>query len=227
MHFDESCREGAVYCNGGVHWIRDRMQVGLCWSRTRIGDSWSKDTWIRNDCDVLHYFDVGEEQFRLAPATPPPVPLVAKDLSYDINYGWPRFDRICFGDCGGRLYLIESFQYCKTRFEVMEMERDYSGWLVKYRVDLNPLVAAYPGEDWDACVVLGLSQEDKTDNGVEDTSTDLLLHLPGKIISYNLRNETFKTSAELGNEELFQAFGDNHGIEEAVTFPYMETLACL
>ncbi|KAL6194919.1 hypothetical protein ACLB2K_035994 [Fragaria x ananassa] len=73
--------------------------------------------------------------------------------------------------------------------DAIEMERDYSGWLVKYRVDLNRLVAALPGEDWNACVVLGLSQEDETDNGVEDTSTHLLLQLPGKIISYNLRED--------------------------------------
>lgn len=114
MQFDERSREGAVYCNGAIHWIRDRMHVGLCWGRTRIRDGlWSEeDAWLRNDCDLLHYFDVGEERLRVAPATPPPVPLSVKNLALPTD--WPKFECVCFGECGGRLYLIETLEHCKT-----------------------------------------------------------------------------------------------------------------
>ncbi|KAL6137653.1 hypothetical protein ACLB2K_062942 [Fragaria x ananassa] len=88
---------------------------------------------------------------------------------------WLRY----FGECGGRLYLTETYEHCLTQFDVMEMERDYSSWFVKYNVDLNPLAAALPGQDWDPLIVLCLSQEEETYNtGVEDTSVALLLHLP-------------------------------------------------
>ncbi|KAL6137654.1 hypothetical protein ACLB2K_062943 [Fragaria x ananassa] len=125
-----------------------------------------------------------------------------------------------FGECGGRLYLIETYDHCLTQFDVMEMERDYSGWFVKYQVGLNPLVAAFPGQDCNALVVLCLSQEEETDYGVEDTSTHLLLHLSGsgKVISYNLRSKIFRTSVELVNKELALGYKIEFGMYSAPPF---------
>ncbi|PRQ36131.1 putative F-box domain-containing protein [Rosa chinensis] len=225
MHFDCRSREGAIYCNGAVHWIRDIGEASLPFY------SFPDGKFIRNEADVLHYFDIGQERFLVASATPP-VPLVAKNFPRLLTQRY-------FGECGGCLYLIEIYQRCNTQyFEVMEMETDYSGWFVKYRHyrvisgDLNPIVAALPGQDWNAFVVLCLSGKEETsqeiDDKVEDSSTDLLLHMPGKIISYNLRNKTFNTSIELANKELYLTLGDhNHCLPEDIIFPYMETLACL
>lgn len=143
MHFDLRSKEGAVYCNGALHWIRDRMGASLLFG----GRDYA---FQREETDVLHYFDIGEEQLRLA-AVAPPVPLVVKNIALE-DYGFcfkrpTRFPHLAhkyFGECVGRLYLIETYKHCNTQFEVMEMERDYSGWFVKYNVDLSPVFAALP-----------------------------------------------------------------------------------
>ncbi|KAM5552831.1 hypothetical protein ABKV19_025180 [Rosa sericea] len=226
MHFDERSREGAVYCNGAIHWIRNGGEATLpfCSRRNGVVETVGFE---RNELDVLHYYDIGEESLRLAAATPP-VPLVVKNIPLKKKQKFPtEFPRLIhryFGESGGGcLYLIEVFEHCKTQFEVMEMERDYSGWFVKYHVDLSPVVAPLPGQDPKAFVVLFLSRDVETDG--EDSSTDLWLHMPGKVVSYNLRNKSFKTSVELANRELFLALDDDEYEDD--NYPYMETLACV
>ncbi|KAL8510783.1 hypothetical protein ACS0TY_017559 [Phlomoides rotata] len=39
-------------------------------------------------------------------------------------------------------HYMEFFEV-KIQFDVYKMERDYSEWFVKYRVDLSPVVASY------------------------------------------------------------------------------------
>ncbi|PRQ36185.1 putative F-box domain-containing protein [Rosa chinensis] len=222
MHFDYRSRKGAVYCNGAVHWIRDRREA--IFPLRFFGDGRSE--LVRNETDVLHYFDIGEERLGLVSATPP-VPLVVKNIPLDFGScptEWPRLAQRYFGESGGHLYLIETYQHCKTQFDVMEMERDYSGWFVKYHVDLNPLFTALP--DSNAFVVLSLSQEEENDNE-EDYSGDLLLHMPGKVLTYSLRNKAFKKSVELANKEYFLALDDEYLRHEVVLFPYIESLACV
>ncbi|XP_004305300.1 PREDICTED: F-box protein At5g07610-like [Fragaria vesca subsp. vesca] len=225
MHFDWKDRIGAVYYNGAVHWIRRRSKAGFLFATFDDG----RIEFTREETDVMHYFDISQERFLVMPATTP-VPSVVKNIPLENTSGywepttWPKLAQRYFGESSGRLYLIETFEHCLTQFDVMEMEREYSGWLVKYQVDLNPLLAAFTGQDCSAFVVLCLSQEEETDYEVEDTSTHLLLHLSGKVISYNLRSKTFRTSVELVNKEL--ALG-NHLYLEDVAHPYMETLACL
>ncbi|XP_050373645.1 F-box protein At5g07610-like [Argentina anserina] len=233
MEFDSRSREGAVYCDGAVHWIRSRANAGLSWGSIRTGDG----PWSRDECDVLHYFNFGEERLGVAPVAPP-VPLVVKNIALQEGgtFGgdgifpteWPTLASRYLGECGGRLCLIETYKHCMTEFDVMEMESDYSGWLVKYNVDLNPLVAAALRRRIPiAFVILGLVQEDQTYFEVEGTSTDLLLHLPGKVISYNLVTKTFKTCVKLARRKLFLGLGDKHNDWEGFAFPYRETLASL
>ncbi|XP_004305299.1 PREDICTED: F-box protein At5g07610-like [Fragaria vesca subsp. vesca] len=223
MHFGWRSRLGAVYCNGAVHWLRSRHEAGLRFGL--YGGNGIMGFRREKKTGVLHYFEISQERFLVVSAIPP-VPSVVKNIPLKGNEPttWPNLAQRYFGVCGGRLYLIETYDHCLTQFDVMEMEKDYSGWFVKYQVDLNPLVAAFPGQDCNVFVVLCLFQEEETDYGVEDTSTHLLLHLSGKVISYNLRSKTFRTSVELVNKEL--ALG-NHLYLEDVVFPYMETLTCL
>ncbi|KAM5552877.1 F-box protein [Rosa sericea] len=219
MHFDFWSREGAIYCNGAVHWIRNGSHADL--------PLFSRREFVRNETDVLHYFDIGQERLLLV-STTPPVPLVVKNIPLDSESWpteWPRLAQRYFGESGGHLYLIETYKHCKTQFDVMEMERDYSGWFVKYHVDLDPLFTALPNSN--AFVILCLSQE-KEKHEEEDSSADLLLYMPDKGISYNLMNKTFKTSVvELANEELFLAIDGRFYWDEVVMYPYMEGLACV
>ncbi|XP_004297976.1 PREDICTED: F-box protein At5g07610-like [Fragaria vesca subsp. vesca] len=161
MHFDHRNREGAVYCNDAVHWIRASVSSLAMTRATESG----RMEFTRNETDVLHYFDLGQERLLLASSNPH-VPL----------------------------------------FDVMEMERDYSGWFVKYHVDLNPVSTALPRSN--ALLILYLSQEQEKDAKEEDFSCILWLHMPGKVMSYNLKNNNFETSVELADEENLHALNE-------------------
>ncbi|XP_004295374.1 PREDICTED: F-box protein At5g07610-like [Fragaria vesca subsp. vesca] len=217
---DERSREGSVYSNGAVHWIRDINRAGF--PKNRLFFCKKAGNFSRLKSDVLHYFDIGEENFLVVAATPP-VPTVVKNIPLKEcrNRGlktpivWPILVHRYFGDCGGRLYLIEVYSHCNTQFDVMEMGKDYSGWFIKYHVDLNP--TALPQCNLDPFVILCLSREREEEFG--DPSTTMMLHMPGKVISYNLRDKNFKTSSVLTIEDT--------KMYKVGYYPYMETLACV
>ncbi|PRQ41260.1 putative F-box domain-containing protein [Rosa chinensis] len=76
-----------------------------------------------------------------------------------------------FGESGGHLHLIDTYEYSGNAFDVMEMGRDYSGWFVKYH-------KGHPADE-----------------------EVLMLHVPGKVVSYNLRSKTVTTSSELTSRD--------------------------
>lgn len=57
-------------------------------------------------------------------------------LVYDREYRY-------FGESSGHLHLIDIFRPCITQFDVLELKRDHSGWFLKYRVDLDPIIKTY------------------------------------------------------------------------------------
>ncbi|KAL1160198.1 hypothetical protein V6Z11_A07G051200 [Gossypium hirsutum] len=57
-----------------------------------------------------------------------------------------------FGESQNHLHLIEIYRPPTTRFTVYEIESDYSGWFVKYNINLDLLTAAYPGMVRTYCV---------------------------------------------------------------------------
>ncbi|KAL6139421.1 hypothetical protein ACLB2K_057725 [Fragaria x ananassa] len=93
---------------------------------------------------------------------------------------------------------------------LLEMGRDYSGWFVKYNVDLDLLCTAYPR--YKVFCVLFLA---KGENEAESSS--LLLHAPGKVFSYNVKSNTFK-SFDLTPQA---------GVGQRSNFRYIESLACV
>ncbi|XP_052182933.1 F-box protein At5g07610-like isoform X1 [Diospyros lotus] len=50
-----------------------------------------------------------------------------------------------FEESGGRLLFVSFSEPRNTQFDVFEMQRDYSTWFLKYRVDLQVGAAAFPG----------------------------------------------------------------------------------
>ncbi|XP_022737124.1 F-box protein At5g07610-like isoform X2 [Durio zibethinus] len=136
--------------------------------------------WLSDWGDSL-YFDVEEEQIRDMP-----MPSVDEDVLVH------RY----FGESGGHLYLVEVYGSDNLQFDVYEMKRDYSGWLVKYKVDLNPIAAAFPemargyvdpiGLHSYAFSILCIVHEET------DEDTFLVLHLPNKAIRYNFKDSSFK-----------------------------------
>ncbi|CAL1390893.1 unnamed protein product [Linum trigynum] len=104
------------------------------------------------------------------------------------------------GKRGVCLHLVEVYTCPTTQFDVLEMAaRDCSEWNVKYRVDLDTVVMAYPAmkssyvDDpgslhyylFDVLGVFG---------GVEGEEEEdcLVLRVPGKILRFSLGKMTFK-----------------------------------
>ncbi|XP_059635774.1 F-box protein At5g07610-like [Cornus florida] len=112
--------------------------------------------WI-NISGLSFRFDVDHEYLERLPMIP---------VSGNIRERKNRY----FGESNGHLFLIENYQTVRTQFDVFEIERDYSKWFVKYRVDLVGIVNAFP--EMDAYSILNLVREEDEDE------SSLLLHVP-------------------------------------------------
>ncbi|KAK9051330.1 hypothetical protein SSX86_027957 [Deinandra increscens subsp. villosa] len=149
------------------------------------------------------YFKVDDE--RLLKSLPLRLP-----VSYSSFYDDPKPRTLYFGESRGHLHLV-AVPHRKNylSLNVYEMWSDYSGWLVRYRVELDEVARMYgSGFGFDVCdVVRGEKEED----------TFMVLRIPGKIIKYNVHDKSF--------EEMFNLITNNlHGVSLEV-HRYTETLA--
>ncbi|XAR53999.1 hypothetical protein NMG60_11028972 [Bertholletia excelsa] len=181
-----SSETGTWRCSGGSFTV-DAVQLlpvdGVYWNEAI--HFWSNDVYS-------YYFNVEEE--RLARMPMPPIP--------EGRFYYDRCRRFMF-ESRDHFHVIDI--YDRTQFNVFEMERDYSEWFVKYRVDLRPVVDAFPTmrqflnpspnypSPYD---VLSLVRQKKEDESC------LLLNVPGKIVRYNLVDKTFEAilDAECADE---------------------------
>lgn len=185
--------DDGVFWNGSVHWLRSMGLLSL-------------------------YFDVEREVFGKMPCLPA------------TEGGWssPKFRY--FRESGGHLHVIEIHGQCPSQFKVLELKKDYSEWFVKYKVDLQALVDQYPEMNLNyfdhfgslsyAFVVLFLARDD---DGKNKDEASLLLHIPGKVISYNLKVGTFKKLCDLAPHGTEYRVSPQFGLFDA--YQYIETLA--
>mgnify|MGYP003703475303 CR=1 FL=1 len=125
-----------------------------------------------------------------------------------IQTPWPRNPKILsldkfryFGECGGDLILIQAPQRCAMGFRILQMHRDYCEWIVKYRVNLRPILSVFPKTERKTidtcsefnvlCAVKGANEKDFT----------LVLAIRGKVISYNVMSKTLKELHDLSTED--------------------------
>ncbi|XP_004305900.1 PREDICTED: F-box protein At5g07610-like [Fragaria vesca subsp. vesca] len=162
--------------------------------------------WVGDDSEMA-YYHIEEDRVGFVDGFP-----------YSEEKNWETREHRYFKESSdGHLHLIDIYWPCSTKFEVLEMGRDYSGWFVKYTVDLDPLFTAYP---WiQAFVVLFLAKGQNEEEG-----SSLLLHDCGKVLSYNLKSHTFKSidltpQAGVDDTSSLRVGQSNHR--------YMETLACV
>ncbi|KAK3219044.1 hypothetical protein Dsin_013014 [Dipteronia sinensis] len=147
--------------------------------------------WVGNG-DLSLRFDVQKELMLTMPMPPIPEEHLERKLSY-------------FGESGGHLYLIEIYDPRTAVFDVMEMRSDYSGWSVKYHVDINNLKACY----YNAMVrkhryVFSVLHILHRQVGDEDESV-LALQIRGALLLYNLGDNTFMELPDMfssGNQNL-------------------------
>ncbi|KAB1212101.1 hypothetical protein CJ030_MR5G001787 [Morella rubra] len=171
--------------------------------------------WFDQGEESVWYFDLDEEYVDKMPA--PKVPWGPLAFRMSLEY---------FGESGGNLHIITANRPYGTDFTVYEMQSDKSCWFVKYRGDLDDVAEEFPrmvrGPHYAigyAYVLLCLLEGETQD----DQSSNLVLVVPGKVISYNLKDNSFKQLCDLRPARSFgiSALGDG-GI---ITHQYFETLA--
>ncbi|OIT07887.1 f-box protein [Nicotiana attenuata] len=142
----------------------------------------------------------------------------------------------------GYLLLVQVHSRQKlTFYNIYEMKNDGREWFLKYEVNVEDVVAAFPHmirhylepTEWHylamavLCVVRGEKEEDDF----------MVLHIPRMVIRYNLRDYTFYKLCEFGNST-----NDDDQFEEVdevpitlvslefgwlTAFQYIESLLCL
>ncbi|KAL5569823.1 hypothetical protein UlMin_026398 [Ulmus minor] len=131
------------------------------------------------------YFNVDEEQLSQMPSPPPP-------QHWNVEQNYFRY----FGESSGHLHLIyEIYNRGTPHLHVYEMEMDYSGWFVKYRIDCSQFSTAFPEI---------ISRRLKFQNvnyyfysivylvrGDVDEESCAVIRIPGKVIRYNFKSKTF------------------------------------
>ncbi|KAK1362966.1 putative F-box domain-containing protein [Heracleum sosnowskyi] len=156
---------GGVYWNGCIHWLSELK-------------SGSEPESTVSDC---LYFNVEDERLETFPRPPIGVRSASRRSLY-------------FGESQGHLHFIEACPHA-TSLGVYEMKSDYSGWFLKYQIDLDPISKVFPEmtknkaifHDKNDYAVLSLIRRE---NFREDSF--LILEIRGKVISYNLVNRSIK-----------------------------------
>ncbi|CAK9135123.1 unnamed protein product [Ilex paraguariensis] len=181
------------------------FKLGVFW---KGAINWASD-WVNS-----LYFNVDEERLGTLPM--PLVPVGVEDRM--IGY---------FGESGDHLHLIEIYGRHITQFNVYEMTEDYSGWSVKYIVDVDAVVEAFPeiicthpsGLQFYKFLILSLIRRNN------DEESFLVLSTPGKAIRYNFRDKTLKKLCDLSpllfENDRAPVFGWRNA------FQYIESLSCV
>lgn len=99
-----------------------------------------------------------------------------------------------FGECGGRLLLVQLPSHDATEFSILDMDRDEFCWIVKGRVDLKSLILP----DRSSCVISVISIV----KGTMENDIAVVLYNRGKVISCNLENGKMRVIRELCSSEI-------------------------
>ncbi|KAL5570193.1 hypothetical protein UlMin_026768 [Ulmus minor] len=148
--------------------------------------------WISHSETSL-CFDVNKEQ-----RSELPMPLVPG--------GWDDSRVRYFGESHGHLHIANLYEPEKTQIDFYELEKDYNGWFLKYRVDFGGVVAAFPemirrnldpsDMDYYGLSILCFVREE-----VDDDSF-LVLHVPGKAIHFRIKDEVFSKLCDFGADQI-------------------------
>ncbi|KAF5800343.1 putative F-box domain-containing protein [Helianthus annuus] len=120
-----------------------------------------------------------------------------------VHDGW-NVKKHCYpivesNDC---LLFIDIFPASSLKLDIYEMNRDYSGWSVKYHVDLNRVMSRFPETDVIIRALRSLmsAQPFVIHCFVEGEGEDeafLVLEIPGKAVRYNIFSKTYQELCDL------------------------------
>ncbi|TXG70580.1 hypothetical protein EZV62_005515 [Acer yangbiense] len=156
--------------------------------------------WVNFYISHCLYFKVDDEKLRKMPMPATPIP-------DDWDYG--RRLRY-FDESREHLHLVE--KYVTQNFDIYEMEADYSGWFVKYHVNLNSIKIAFPEMITTLfhrynIAILAIIRE------ADDGESYMVLQIPGKVIRYNLNDKTFNMINGFSPGTICNCFDAYHYIE--------------
>ena len=128
------------------------------------------------------------------------------------------------GEYGGHLYTIEANESQAGLFDVYELEKDYSQWVLKYSVDLAPLAILYPSlvderNSWCGIFFSYFLVDDK------DKKPRLLISNMSKVISYDIDCATVKELIE--SVDVYCSWSDLPKFSWDDAYPHFETFACV
>ncbi|XP_028073846.1 F-box protein At5g07610-like [Camellia sinensis] len=136
--------------------------------------------WVSVNGNAL-YFNVDQEVLATMPM--PPVQDAADD---DDDYH--RKIRY-FGESENHLNLVQFEVPHIVAFKIYEIEKDYSGWFVKYHVDLDQVSHAFPEIRENGKCSFSIV---RIENNDDDDKSFLVLHIENKVIRYNLEEKTYE-----------------------------------
>ncbi|KAK8272301.1 hypothetical protein V6Z11_D11G321100 [Gossypium hirsutum] len=196
--------EHGVFCNGAIHWL--------------------------SPTDVSLYFDVETESLKTMAM---PRTQTGGPSGYWSSQRFPYF-----GQCAGCLHLIEVDSISKPRFHILEMKPDHSHWCDKYRVNLNNVASEFPEiarRYMDEFPTLALNNVEEIEVqyyaysilsvviGEKDEDVEVVMVIPGKIISHNPRLNTSKLLSSWRANNVY----DCMQYKWYNVFHYVESLATL
>ncbi|KAK1399689.1 putative F-box domain-containing protein [Heracleum sosnowskyi] len=214
-----------TYWNGSIHWWGDSA------------NRWNWYTHMSFYRKVLYrlYFKVDEERLEQLPM--PMRHIVLDELNVQENEK-PCFAASYIGESEGHWHIVEEVpkfrpnSYFTFLLKVYELARDYSGWFVKYEVDLNAIASVVPEiikHRYNRCSgytlnILSLVRSVKE----EEDCSFLVVEIPGgKVVRYNFVDQSVEKLWEF--TPIGYKFYDEDGLRRdcVSAFPYIESLACV
>lgn len=191
-----------VYCSQSACW-RKVFPNQKCYGHSVF---WNGAIHWLTDANLLLRLDANAEEIVVKPNPQLPKILPQNKIKY-------------FGECGGDLILIQSRSRYPSGFRILKMERDYSGWVVKCQVNLRPLIAEFPDMESRSyynrhgfkvlyCAAKGDNEKDLA----------LVLAIPLRIISYNVKYKTWDVLRHLAFDERIDFAWKQYA------YPFIETL---
>ncbi|XP_026420702.1 F-box protein At5g07610-like [Papaver somniferum] len=154
------------------------------------------DEWLGD----LHYFNIDSESMK------------KMEMPRDPTKGFRRHI-VYFNERRGHIYLIDMRNNDIPRYDIWEMPTDYTGWNLKYYVDLGPLTTVYPGIILDRSFFCRFKLHVLLIEEGEDSSRLILWVGKDKVISFDLKTKNFKEMYDVNPDAWLEGF------------EYVETLA--
>ncbi|XP_054797143.1 F-box protein At5g07610-like [Prosopis cineraria] len=159
------------------------------------------------------YFEVDTQCLKTLPMPPDSEDWEYRNLAY-------------FGESRGHLHMILIEPHQRVEFDILQINKDYSGWSVIYHVDLTPMQTSFPELIWyfkeknESFSILCVLRQPREEDSM------VVLLVDGRVMSFNLVNHTSRQLCDLELHVMPDGCAPfSHERSEA--FQYFESLSVL